>query len=210
MKQLLIVGARGYGRTVYNIALRCIENGADFEVKGFLDDKNDALDVYNNYPPILDSVENYQVQQDDVFICALSDTKFKQVYVNIILSKGGSFINVISPSAKIMCNTEFGVGCVVGDNTVIGCDVKIGNFVTVLGMASIGHDVKIDDWCHIGAFCFLGGYAKMIEGSTIQTGSKILPNKIIGSNATVGAGSIVIKNVKNGTTVVGNPARLLF
>ena len=50
MKQLLIIGARGWGREVCDIAKACIAAGAEFLVKGFLDDKSDALDGYDNYP----------------------------------------------------------------------------------------------------------------------------------------------------------------
>ena len=70
MNQLLIIGARGFGREVLGLARACIESGADFEIKGFLDDKHDALNGYNGYPPILSSVEDYVIQEDDVFICA--------------------------------------------------------------------------------------------------------------------------------------------
>ena len=81
MKHLLIVGARGWGREVYDIARACIQAGEQLEVKGFLDDKADALESYNNYPPILGPVESYKVQKDDVFVCALGDVNYKKVYI---------------------------------------------------------------------------------------------------------------------------------
>lgn len=59
MRHLLIIGARGWGREVYDIAMACVNAGADFTVKGFLDDKADALDGYDKYPRILGPVESY-------------------------------------------------------------------------------------------------------------------------------------------------------
>jgi len=38
MKQLIIVGAGGMGRTLYDIARECVGYGAEFTVKGFVDD----------------------------------------------------------------------------------------------------------------------------------------------------------------------------
>ena len=64
MKQLLIIGARGFGREIYGLAQACIEAGADMRVKGFLDDKIDALDGYKNYPPIISSVEAYEPEEE--------------------------------------------------------------------------------------------------------------------------------------------------
>ena len=73
MKNLLIIGARGFGREVYSLAKEAQGYHKEFVVKGFLDDKADALNGMGNYPPIIDSVEHYLPEEDDVFVCALGD-----------------------------------------------------------------------------------------------------------------------------------------
>lgn len=100
MKHLLIIGARGFGREIYNLAINSIGYQEEFDIKGYLDNKLDALCDYKNYPPIIDSVEHYQPQEDDVFICALGDVNYKKKYTSIILSKGGQFINLILNTQK--------------------------------------------------------------------------------------------------------------
>ena len=51
------------------------------------------------------------------------------------------------------------------------------------------------------------------EGPVIKAGARIgmnvtlLPGVVIGAGALVGAGSVVTKNVPDGATVKGNPAR---
>lgn len=67
MKNLLIVGARGFGREVYDMVKDCQGYGRDFMVKGFLDDKKDALDGFDGYPPIISSLEDYLFSDEDVF-----------------------------------------------------------------------------------------------------------------------------------------------
>lgn len=57
MKHLLIIGARGFGREIYNLAINSIGYQEEFDIKGYLDNKLDALCDYKNYPPIIDSVE---------------------------------------------------------------------------------------------------------------------------------------------------------
>ena len=89
MKQLLIIGARGWGREVYAMLPNSLGYGVDFEMKGFLDDDNEALTGLNGYPLIIDSVEHYKPQPNDVFICALGEPKWKKQYSEIILNKGG-------------------------------------------------------------------------------------------------------------------------
>ncbi|KAL6704843.1 hypothetical protein ACN47E_007526 [Coniothyrium glycines] len=50
---------------------------------------------------------------------------------------------------------------------------------------------------HIGEDCWIGGNVS------------ILPGVVIGRGSTVGAGSVVTKNVPNFTVVAGNPARII-
>ena len=208
MKQLLIIGARGWGREVYDIATNCIAAGVELKVKGFLDDKADALDGYENYPEILGPVETYEVQTDDVFICALGDVNYKKQYADIILNKGGEFISLIHPTAIIGNNAMIGKGCVVGAYSNLSSDTRIGDFVTFSIKAGMGHDSVIGDYSHIGGFSNISGFVTIGKMVTIHPCCNILPHKIIEDEAVVGASSVVLANVKRGKTVYGNPARV--
>lgn len=209
MKNLLIIGARGWGREIYNMLPDCIGYGTDYTIKGFLDDKVDAMEGMPGYPEIIGSVENYEIQEDDVFICALGDAHWKKHYAEIIMNKGGKFINIIHNTASIGRNTQIGLGCIITDNVGISCDITIGDFVTFQSYTIIGHDARIGNYCHLGCRSFMGGYSVLGDTTTIQTNSIVLPHVIIGKNCMVGAGSVVIKKVKDDTTVYGNPATVL-
>lgn len=210
MKNLLIIGARGFGREVYNLALACEGYQKDYVVKGFLDDKSDALDGFKGYPPIVSSVEDYEVQPDDVFICALGALFYKKKYAEIILEKGGKFISLIHPSVIIGLNTKIGVGSIVLSYSSISCDILIGDFVTIHGNVVLGHDVNIGSWCVIESGVFCGGGVCIGESTTMHTKASIHPRKTVGINASVSMGSVVIRNVPDGATVFGNPAKRIF
>ena len=209
MSNLIIIGARGFGREIFNLAMDCISAGANFTVKGYLDDKHDALSDYPNYPPILSSVENYSIQPDDVFVCALGDVQYKRLYAEKILNKGGRFISLIHPSINQWQNTIWGEGCIAMRNVVVSCDVSIGNFVTLMDNCVIGHDAHIGDWSHVGAGSFMGGFSSIGSMTTLHPPVELLPHKSVADNATVGAGSVVLRNVKGGVTVFGIPATKL-
>ena len=207
MKHLLIIGARGWGREVYDIAKACIYAGADFTVKGFLDDKFDALNAYDGYPPIIGPVETYEVQEDDVFICALGDVNYKKRYVDIIQSKGGEFISLIHPTASLGNNAMIGRGCVIGAFANISCDTCVGDFVTFSIRAGMGHDSSIGDFTHIGGNCSISGFVSIGEFVTMHPGCIVVPHRKIGDHSIIGTGSVVLGNVKTNTTVFGNPAK---
>ena len=55
----------------------------------------------------------------------------------------------------------------------------------------------------------MGGGSVLGNTTTIQTNSIILPHIVVGNDCMVGAGAVVIKKVKDGDTVYGNPAKVL-
>jgi len=207
MKNLVIVGARGFGREVYDLATQCAGFNIEYVVKGFLDDKSDALEGFANYPQILSSVENYKIEENDVFVCAMGSVKWKKHYAELILAKGGKFINLIHPSTKLNTNAVVGTGLLVFMYANISNDCIIEDFVTIQGYVGLGHDTKICKWGHLSSYSFTGGFVVLEEEVTLNTRATVLPNVIVRKGATVGAASLVIKNVKENTTVFGIPAK---
>ena len=208
MKELLIIGARGWGREVYNMLPYCIGYETEFTVKGFLDDKADALDGMPGYPSIISSVEDYQPQPNDVFVCAMGDAQWKRHYAEMIMAKGGKFINIIHKTVEIERNSTIGNGCIICKQVGISCDTHIGDFVTIHAYAGVGHDAIIGNYCHLGVRAFMGGGSVLGESTVIQTNAIILPSVKVGNNCMVAAGAVVIRKVKDGTTVYGNPAKV--
>ena len=211
MKHLLIIGARGFGREIYRTIIHTEEFLLNkMDVKGFLDDNVDALDgLDGEWPPIVGSVEDYLIQNNDVFFCALGDAHWRKHYAEIIANKGGQFINVIHPASLVSPMSTIGKGCCIGPFTTISPNVKIGNHVMIQSYDAFGHDAEIGDYASIESFVFLGGYAKVGEMSTMHTKSSILPHKSIGKGCVVGFGSVVMRNFKDGVHVFGNPAKIV-
>ena len=208
MKNLLIIGARGTGRELYGFREDFIGYNETFVIKGFLDDDKHILDGFDGYPPILSSVEDYVIQENDVFICALGDPQMKRKYIEIILKKGGAFISLLSKSLVLsQTNRKFGKGCIILCHTGIDADTEIGDFVTMLPGVLIGHDAIIEDYCVLDCHVFCGGGSRIKKGALLYTGTKILPHKTVGEYAVVNAGSIVARDVPDGATVMGVPAQ---
>ena len=86
-------------------------------------------------------------------------------------------------------------------HTVIGDGTKIDNLVHV------AHNVKIGKRCLITAGAILGGSCEIGDDCFIGIGALIRNGIKIGAGATVGMGAVVTKDVPEGVTVVGNPAR---
>lgn len=203
---LVIIGASGLAREVFDLAHICFSYNPKFKVKGFLSDNpSDIAEM--GYPSVLSTVEDYEVEEDDVFFCAIGSVIDRKETVEIILSKGGEFVNLIHPTAIISPSAKVGVGVAIKAYCSLASDTYIDDFSYLQSSVILGHDVEIGKFCQVNSFSFFAGWVKVGDQATINAGVKILQSKKIGNNATVGIGSIVIRNVKPYTTVFGNPAK---
>lgn len=209
MKQLIIIGAGGMGRTVYDSALGSVGIGEDFEIKGFIDDDLNALDGFENYPPIIGTIKDYIPQTDDVFVSSIGGAARKPCMEEII-GRGGEFYQLIHKTARINTNAKIGKGNFIGAYTVIGNDATVGDYNMIQSYTVIGHDAKIGNWNRIDTHVTCVGGIIVEDEANIHTSAVINHNVRVGTGAHVGALSFVIMKVKPGTTVCGNPAKKLI
>lgn len=206
MRNLIIIGARGFGRDVFNLAMQCSGYNVDYRIKGFLDINENALDDFQTYPEILGSYENYNVETSDVFICAFGDVRHKKKAVESIRAKGGEFITLLHPAANIEKNSKIGNGCIILQNAGIGAGSIIGNYALIQVSTIIGHDSRVGNYSRIDCNAVCVGGVVVEDEVTIHTSAVINHKVVVGKGATVGALSFVIRNVKENSTVYGNPA----
>ena len=206
-KNLYIIGARGFGREVALFLPKWNGFCDQYVIKGFLDDKSDALDGFDGYPPIVSSVESFDPSVNDVFVCGLGIVQYRKKYVDIVLSRGGRFDTFISPDSYVASTAKIGVGCFLFGNVSVSSDVKLGDFVLCHPNSTFGHDTVVGNHAVVENGVFCGGFVEVGDYATLHTRATILPRQKIGSHAIVGACSCVIRNVKPGATVFGNPAQ---
>ncbi len=206
MKHLVIVGAGGFGREMYGAALESFGYGVDFDVKGFLDAKPDALAGFAGYPAIVGSPDSYEPDADDVFVTALGSIASRRRCVEALAKKGAKFIAIVHKTATIGPNVTIGEGSFIAPHVSITADVAVGRHVSVFHSSSVGHDSRLGDFSHIYAQCSIGGSVMVSEGVSVYPGSVVVPRRRLGANAVVGAGSVVFLDVDPGVTVLGNPA----
>jgi len=128
-------------------------------------------------------------------------------------------------------DAEIGEGSIISKGAYIDFGVKIGKNVKIQNNVSVYHGVTIEDGVFVGPHvCFTNdkrprainpdGSLKSASdwevtpilirtGASLGANSTILPGVVIGINALVGAGSVVVKDVPDGGVVAGNPAKLI-
>lgn len=206
MKELVIIGAGGMGRTIYDMARENAGFNKEFTIKGFIDDNLDSLVGFKNYPPVIGTIAGYEVQQNDVFVCSIGGESRRKC-MESILSRGGEFLTLIHPTSRIGTNVVIGNGCYVGAYTIIAADAFVDDYNFIQSHTIIGHDVRMGKWNRVDSNVFVVGGVEIGEGCMIHTRAMLNHNVHVEDGAHVGACSFVINNVDAGTTVFGNPAR---
>lgn len=197
------------GRTVFDIARESIGYGTIFKIKGFLDDNPNALDSFSGYPPIIGTIDSYEICKNDVFTWSIGSVETKKICCEKILAKGGVFISLIHNTARIGSNVKIGDGSIVAAYVSIGADAQIGKYVLIQAYSIVAHDVCIGDWARIDTHVVCVGGTVVEDFATIYTNSVLNHKVVVEKGATVAACSFVIRRVKSGTTVYGNPAKRL-
>lgn len=209
MQNLVIIGAGGFAREIYDLAYYCHGDDPTFSVKGFLSDGPSNIQEMG-YPPVLSTVADYEIQSEDVFFCAIGNVKDRKKTVDIILNKGGEFINLIHPTTVISPSVKLGVGVGIKAYCVLASDVRVGNFTFLQSSVIMGHDVQIGQFCQVNSFSFFAGYAQVHDLATVNAGARLIQNVVVEEKAIVGMGSVVLKRVEKETTVFGVPAKRIY
>ena len=102
----------------------------------------------------------------------------------------------IHPAAQIgrRLFIDHGMGVVIGETAVVGDDVTLYQGVT-LGGTGKEHGKR---------------HPTLLDHVVVGGGAKILGNITVGSNCRIGAGSVVLRNVPDNSTVVGVPGHIIL
>lgn len=209
MKDLYIVGAGGCGREVLQIVKDIHKaEGLRWNIMGFLDDTEAPLAGKACDYGVVGTIVDYVPKENDVLAMAIADPSAKRALSGMLLERGAVFENIIHPDADLKEFSSMGMGNVIYGGFSMSNNVRIGNFTTLLS-SLIGHDVQIGDYTTISALCNITGDVTIGEGVFIGGSCAVVPHAVIEDNAYVGIGSVVLRRVKAGKKVFGNPARVV-
>lgn len=119
------------------------------------------------------------------------------------------YARVIHPAASVSRAAVIGYNVLVMAGTVITSNAIIGDHVCILPNSVVHHDARVGSWSLVGSNVTIAGGVELGENCYVGSGTSIMSGLRVGAGALIGLGSTVIRDVQEGTTVAGSPARLI-
>lgn len=208
MKDIIIVGAAGFGREIEQWIGDINREKPTWNILGYIDDNLHALDGIPSDYKIIGTIKGWEPKGNEFYALGMAFPKVKVKVVNILKNRGAKFATLIHPSSNVSKFAEIGEGTIITQRSGLNSNAKVGAFVSIID-SGCAHDSIIGDFSTLSGKVNVNGHVTVGERVYIGCAASVAPGKKIGDDAQVGIGSVVISNVKAGTTVFGNPAKVL-
>ena len=201
--RLAILGASGHGNVVADMALLL-----GYTDVIFFDDawpsksRFSRWSVVGTTETLLGSVTDF-----DAVIVGIGDNRTRLEKQALLATNGAPLLNLVHPAAVVSNFAQIGIGSVICAGAVLNVHATLRTAVIVNTGATVDHDCRLADGVHIASGAHLSGDVHVGESSWIGVGTCVKQGVRIGSDVMVGAGAVVVSDIPDGVTVVGNPAR---
>ena len=182
MRNLLIIGAGGHGRSVAELVLA----GGEYSVAGFLDDAFPQLERVWDIA-VLGKVDDFArwCETVDCAVVAIGNNAVRQRIAGQILDAGFDMATVIHPRSIISPTAVIGAGSAIMAGAVVGTEAQLGEGVIVNCAAVLDHHCRVGNYGHLGVNAamaggsILGALAWMQAGSALGYGVEIAEGRVL-------------------------------
>lgn len=149
-------------------------------------------------------------QHDAEFVLgvgAVSVSDRRKSALSPFLAAGVRFAAIIHSAAWVSPSAYIAPGVVVMAGAMINTGARIGAHAVINTGAIVEHDCIVGEYAMVGPAATFGGGATIGEGSYVGLGARIRDHVHVGSRVMVAMGTVVTRDVPDGVTAMGVPAR---
>ena len=195
--EVIVIGAGGHARVVADI----IQHVGDI-VLGFLDDNIEGMVM--GLPVLGKIADALNYDNRTLFVIGIGNNFTRK---RIAQQYHLNWYTAIHPTAVVASNVIIEKGTVLMAGAIINTGAHIGKHCIINTSTVVEHDNNIADYVHISPHATLCGTVSVGNLSHVGAGVTIRNNIIITSNCVIGAGAVVVKDIKESGTYVGIPAK---
>lgn len=211
MKDIAIFGAGGFGREIACYIRRINEKEPTWNMLGYFDDGIEK-GTATQYGPVLGGTAalNDWPTPIAVVIAIATPTTVEKIVKNITNSKV-EYPNIIDPSVTFLDkeSVTMGKGNVIGANSLVACNVKMGDFNLINWYVQMGHEASLGSYNVLMPNVNISGGVKAGDVNFFGVKSTVLQYVKVGDHTTLGADSVLLKDSEGWATYYGNPSRII-
>lgn len=214
MKRFAIFGASGCGRGVMPLLERQLQRTESLLWDlVFVDDNPPALQI-NGHRVLTYAQWLTEPFSSRSISLAIANSSVREKLAARCVADGVAFSDVMADNVVVMDDVQIGPGSVLCPFVTVTSNIRIGKHFHANLYSYVEHDCVIGDFVtfapgvHCNGNVVVEDHAYIGAGAILRQGQPGVP-LVIGRGAVVGMGAVVTKNVAPGTTVVGNPARVM-
>ncbi len=204
--RIVLLGGGGHALVVHEAA-----EALRMRVVGVYDDDENCNLTIRARVPNLGSPKRITGFGDAAWIVAVGGLALRRDLIDRADALSGSaragLSNIVHPKAHVAITARLGGGVFVGPLACVHAHAYVGPHCIINTGAIVEHECDLEDNVHIAPNATLGGNVVVGRDTLVGLGATILPGVKIGRECVIGAGAVVRKNVADGKTVVGVPAK---
>jgi sugar O-acyltransferase (sialic acid O-acetyltransferase NeuD family) len=210
---IVVVGAGGFGREVLDVlvAINRAAVVAPFEILGVLDDRPSTLNLERLAArgiAYLGPIEAWiNTGNRASYLVGVGTPSTRRRIVEFFDAAGLHSPSVIHPSASVGTNVVMGDGTVVCGGVQLSTNTRLGRHVQLNPNSTVGHDAQLSSFVSINPAATVSGEVFVGSGSLVGAAAVILQGLSVGSGTLIGASACVVRDVPDGATVKGVPAK---
>jgi sugar O-acyltransferase (sialic acid O-acetyltransferase NeuD family) len=214
MKSFAVFGASGFGREVLPVARQQLQTVETEPWDLVFVDDNPPEPTLNGHRVLTYAQWLSEPATSRLISLAIGNSSIREKLVARCVADAVGFFEVRAANVVMLDQVQIGPGAVLCPFVTLTSNIRIGQHFHANIYSYVAHDCVIGDFVTFapGVQCngnvLLEDHAYIGTGAILRQGSPGNP-LVIGRGAVVGMGAVVTKNVAPGTTVVGNPARLM-
>lgn len=205
--KLAIYGTGGSGRELFEIITVTREWDGRWEDIVFIDDtKPEGTFLEHKMVPFDRFIQLFALDGIEIAI-AVGEPAVRRTLFERVTDAGCRLATIIHPTCALSPTAVFGRGVIVKDSVSISAGAVIRDNAYINGISMIGHDVEIGEHCQISSHAVIAGGTKVGAGVYVGISACVRDHIVIGEDAIISMGAVVMKDVRPNRIVMGNPAR---
>lgn len=214
MKRFAIFGASGFGREVLPLMRQQLQSNETSPWELVFVDDNPPVPQLNGHRVLTYSdwiAEPAEMRQISL---AIANNSVRQKLEARCLADRVAFYDVRAANVMVLDDVIIGAGAVLCPFVTLTSNIRIGQQFHANIYSYVAHDCVIGDYVTFAPGVCCNGNVVVEDYAYIGTGAVIRQGKpgqplVIGRGAVVGMGAVITKDVAPGSTIVGNPGRVI-